>query len=146
MKTHQRKSSVNTEMGISMLTANRMSVFKTPQCRRSSYLYAVASICSVHHNLWVRGSIPFPDKIGIAQLDRATETCGFDSHSRRRRDGETGKRKALRMLLTEVHHFLKNGDALKQKLRCLLFVKVLQLLQRANSVNALQMTKLAGSK
>ena len=81
MQRHRQKSSANAEMGIGMLTVNLVSVFKSlptgrqaPQCRRNNYLYAVTSICSPHHTLWVMGSIPIPDFVGIAQLARATES------------------------------------------------------------------------
>lgn len=57
--------------------------FKAQQCRRSNYLYAVEhNWLYPLFNLWVGGSSPLPDCIGIAQQAEQQTTVGSSPTSR----------------------------------------------------------------
>jgi len=106
---HHQKSSVNAEMGISMLTANLVCVLQ------KHYSADAVAICMLLHQYAVptiicrsevRLLLPVKWDNSVA---RVTVKCGFDSRFTSRVNGETGKRKAQWMLeKKEVHHYLKN--------------------------------------
>lgn len=77
---------------------------KSLQCSRCNELYAVTSSAPYPTYLCVKGSIPFSEFFGIAQLGRATAKCGFESHPSRERRRRNGIRRGMLILITTEEH------------------------------------------
>lgn len=84
------------------------------QYRRCSYLYAFVAIVHISPQPVGQGfESPSHFKCGSSAA-RAAESCGFESHSRYKRDGEVVNAKQCGCFDgKEVHRFSKNGEESK---------------------------------